>query len=239
MIPIKVIATEEGVKSFWKGIQAAYMREASYSGLRIGLYGPIKHFLGVKKDSSFFLKFLSGSLSGSIGSLAGNPFDVMKTRMMASEKKVEPVGKIFRKIVDEFGIKGLYKGLQANIMRACVLNGTKMSTYDQMKYLLYKKKIIKKKGILLETMAAFSAGFFMTCTVAPFDKIRSLLMNQKAGKGIQYNGFLDCLVKTVRSQGPQGLWAGFIPIWARFAPTTTMQLVIFSFMKKWFGISEI
>jgi len=236
---VKVIAKEEGVKSFWKGIQAAYMREASYSGLRIGLYGPIKHFLGVKSNSSFFLKFLSGSLAGAIGSLVGNPFDVMKTRMMASEKKVEPVGKIFKKIVDEFGIKGLYKGLQANVMRACVLNGTKMGTYDQMKHLLYSKKIIKQKGILLETVSAFSSGFFMTCTVAPFDKIRSLLMNQKAGKGIQYNGFIDCLAKTVKAQGPLGLWAGFVPIWARFAPTTTLQLVIFSFMKKWFGISEI
>ena len=30
-------------QAFWKGIGAAWMREASYTSLRLGLYGPIKH----------------------------------------------------------------------------------------------------------------------------------------------------------------------------------------------------
>ena len=235
---VKVIFKEEGLRAFWKGIQAAYMREASYTGLRIGLYGPVKHLLGVTAHSSFFLKFLSGSISGGLGSMVGNPFDVMKTRMMTSETKGEKVGVIFRKIINEFGVAGLYKGLQANVMRACVLNGTKMRTYDQCKTLLLEKRIVKKKGLLLEFMAAFAAGFFMTCTVAPFDKIRSLLMNQKKGLGIEYKGFVHCLTSVVKTEGPQGLWVGFIPIWARFAPTTTLQLVIFSIIKKYADVKD-
>lgn len=31
------------------------------------------------------------------------------------------------------GISGFYRGLEANIMRACVLNGTKMACYDTIK----------------------------------------------------------------------------------------------------------
>ena len=30
-------------------------------------------------------KFLAGAISGGLGSIAGNPFDVLKTRMMANE----------------------------------------------------------------------------------------------------------------------------------------------------------
>ena len=37
-----VIAKEEGVISFWKGIGPAWLREASYTSLRLGLYNPIK-----------------------------------------------------------------------------------------------------------------------------------------------------------------------------------------------------
>jgi hypothetical protein len=214
------------------------MRESTYTGIRLGLYGPVKHQLGVTSHSNFFMKFLCGSISGGVGSMVGNPFDVMKTRMMTSETKGEKVGVIYSRILKENGYKGFYKGLQANVMRACVLNGTKMSCYDQIKMLLFEKKIIKTKGIALETLSAFAAGFFMTCTVAPFDKMRSLLMNQKPGVGIAYSGFIDCLVKTVKTQGPLGLWVGFIPIWTRFAPTTTLQLVIFAYLKKWFNISE-
>jgi hypothetical protein len=33
-------------------------------------------------------------------------------------------------------------------------------------------------------------------------------------------------------------FAGFIPIWARFAPTTTLQLVIFENIKPVFGVTD-
>lgn len=232
---IKVILKEEGFKSFWKGIGPAWLREASYTSLRLGLYGPIKHLFGVKKDSNFLLKFASGSLAGAIGSTAGNPFDVVKTRMMASESKNAPLGKIFSEINQKAGIGGFYRGLQANIMRAMVLNGTKMSCYDTIKQKLLDNKIVKGKGLLLETLSAFGAGFFMTCTVAPFDKIRTRLMNQAPDAKI-YNGFVDCLTKIIQREGVRGLWVGFIPIWSRFAPTTTGQLVIFSQMKIYLNI---
>ena len=40
----------------------------------------------------------------------------------------------------------------------------------------------------------------------------------------------------VKNGGPQALYAGFIPIWARFAPTTCLQLVIFEQIKPIFGV---
>jgi hypothetical protein len=234
---INIILKEEGFKSFWKGISAAWMREASYTSLRLGLYAPIKGAMGVTKDSNFFLKFSAGSLAGAIGSSVGNPFDVAKTRMMASEGKNQPISQIFREIIKNQGIKGLYRGLDANIMRAMVLNGTKMSCYDNIKISLLKNKIVKEKGLLLEAISAFGAGFFMTCTVSPFDKIRTRLMNQPPDVKL-YSGFLDCFKKIVAKEGPRGLWVGFMPIWGRFAPTTTCQLVIFSQIKIMFDIKE-
>jgi hypothetical protein len=41
-------------------------------------------------------------------------------------------------VKDSSGFKGFYKGIDANIMRAMVLNATKMGTYDE------SKKILKK-----------------------------------------------------------------------------------------------
>jgi hypothetical protein len=103
---IRITLKEEGILAFWKGIGAAWMREASYTSLRLGLYGPIKHAMGVTSKSNFFMKFSAGSLAGAIGSIVGNPFDVLKTvsgnthrilpflqcmqRMMTSEGKEPP-----------------------------------------------------------------------------------------------------------------------------------------------------
>ena len=89
-------------------------------------------------------------------------------------------------------------------------------------------------GLPTQFLAAFGAGFFMATTVAPFDMIRTQLMNQPVKK--EYSGFMDCLIKIVSKQGVQGLYSGFIPIWARFAPTTCLQLIIFEQLKPVFGV---
>jgi len=232
---IRVIAKEEGIPAFWKGIKAAWLREASYTSLRLGLYGPIKKVMGLKSDSHFLLKFAAGSLSGAVGSCAGNPFDVLKTRMMATEGKIPPpIGKVAGELYRAQGISGFYRGLQANVMRAMVLNGTKMSCYDQIKSMIKASHIIPG-GLPTQFCAAFGAGFFMAVTVTPFDMIRTALMNQPPNVKI-YKGFVDCAMKIVAKNGAIGLYAGFFPIWARFAPTTTLQLVIFEQLKPVFGV---
>ena len=78
------ILTDEGVLAFYKGIQAAALRECAYTSLRLGLYDHMKGITGADQiDSGMIPKFMAGALSGSFASLSGNPFEVIKTRMMA------------------------------------------------------------------------------------------------------------------------------------------------------------
>jgi len=66
--------------------------------------------------------------------MVGNPFDVLKTRMMAFEGvENRGIGYFAKDLYQAQGIPGFYKGLQANIMRAMMLNATKMACYDQCK----------------------------------------------------------------------------------------------------------
>ena len=74
------LVKNEGLGAFWKGIQAGWLREASYTSVKLGMYGPIREAIGASgSDAPFILKFAAGALSGSTGSMIGNPFDVMKT----------------------------------------------------------------------------------------------------------------------------------------------------------------
>ncbi|KAH8091606.1 hypothetical protein JL720_5917 [Aureococcus anophagefferens] len=275
-----------GLTAFWKGIGAAWMREASYTSFRLGLYKPLKQlfkadkpdaesgdldylrtdcdrettktlFIDVSRrpDSPFILKFAAGGASGGLGSVVGNPFDILKTKMMASETGLglaETAGSIFA----NQGVLGFYRGIDANIARAVVNNGTKMACYDQSKGLLQEH--VGLSGIGLQAAASFVAGFFMTCTVAPFDICRTRLMNQRRHRrevGVSrqksigvlfpgpadgakvYNNIADTFVKIATKEGPLTLWAGFIPMWARIAPTTTFQLLFFEYFSKLAGIS--
>jgi len=88
--------------------------------------------------------------------------------------------------------------------------------------------------------SAFVAGFFMTVTVAPFDMMRTRLMNQPIEPELKmYDGFMDCFGKTLKSEGPLGFYKGFMPIWSRFAPTTCLQLVFFEAFRSLTGLKNI
>lgn len=110
-----------------------------------------------------------------------------------------------------------------------MLNATKMACYDQCKQTV-KASGLAKDGIPLQFLSAFVAGFFMAVTVSPLDIIRTRLMNQPTDAKL-YNGFIDCASKMLKTEGPLGFYKGFIPIWSRFAPTASLQLIIFEQLK--------
>lgn len=55
------------------------------------------------------------------------------------------------------GIGGFYRGLEANVARAMVLNGTKMACYDQIKQIIDNTGLVPggPKGLLSQFFAAF------------------------------------------------------------------------------------
>jgi hypothetical protein len=238
---IKSVVGEEGVLGLWKGVNAAWLREASYTSLRLGLYEPIKVVFGAAdpETATFMKKFLAGSAAGAIGSIAGNPFDVLKTKMMASKgKQVPSMVKTAKDLYANQGVGGFYRGIDSNIVRAMVLNGTKMGVYDQSKGYVVAATGLAKTSLTTQFLSAVTAGFFMTCTVSPFDMIRTRLMNQPSDAKI-YNNALDCMIKIAKNEGPLTFWRGFMPIWSRFAPTTTLQLVIFEQLRGMMGMKAL
>lgn len=208
---MSALYTNEGIGAFWKGIFFAYGRETSYTSIKLGAYAPVRDWLGAGKDAPFYMKFLAGAITGGVGSFVGNPFDVMKTLAQTNKDKSVPLTSMVANMYKDQGIAGFYRGVEANIMRACVLNATKMGVYDLSKGYVTAYTGWPRKDVRTVFCSSFVAGFFMTCTVSPFDRIRTNLMNQPTDKKI-YNGFVDCVVKTTQTDGVLSLWRGFIPM---------------------------
>ena len=70
---------------------------------------------------------------------------------------------------------GFYKGYNTNVIRAMVNNASAMACYDIIK--TWMINMFALEGILLQFLASFAAGFFITMSIAPFDKARTVLMN--------------------------------------------------------------
>lgn len=157
------------------------------------------------------MKFAAGSLSGMIGSAVANPADLLKTRMQA-----QPPGEhhsLGWHVSDVYnnhgGFKGFYRGLMPTVIRATLLNGTKLGTYDTVKHGIIDGGYLKD-GKLCQFVASVFAGFFMTVVTSPMDNIKTRIMNQR---GVQeYSGITDCAMKMIKNEG------GFIAFYRGFGP---------------------
>ena len=174
---IKTIMAEEGVRyGIYKGIEGAYLRESVYSTLRLGLYEPIKRVAGVNKDSGIAYKFMAGGASGLIGSGIANPFDLLKIRMQAHKGEYKPPSWHVNEVYSNFGIVGFWRGVAPTMVRAMLMNGTKLAVYDTIKHKIIDLKILKD-GVAVQFIAACVAGFFQTVVTAPMDNIKTRIMN--------------------------------------------------------------
>lgn len=72
----------------------------------------------------------------------------------------------------------------------------------------------------LHFICAFMAGFTATCVGSPFDVIKTRMMN----RAIPYTGFLDCVFKTLKNEGPLAFYNGFT---ANFMRIGTWNIVMF------------
>ena len=186
---IKTIFAEEGIRSLWKGIFAGLQRQFLFAGLRIGLYGPVRDIIcrdnkpGVQP--SLLQRISAGLVTGAFGIAVACPTDVVKIRLQAEGKKApgEPrkyKGSLdaYAKIVREEGVKGLYSGLGANMVRNSIMNAAELASYDQIKAsFLNLMPNVKPEDKRLHFVCGFSAGFIAVCFASPADVTKTRLMN--------------------------------------------------------------
>ena len=206
-----VVIKNEGIRGLYKGITASWMRESIYSSLRLGLYEPFKQFLGATDPANtpFFLKLLAGGMSGFVGAAFANPTDLLKVRMQACENSSQSLLWHARSVYKNWGIMGFYKGVLPTIIRAMLLNGTKLATYDHIKHTLINCKLLKD-GYMCHFVSSVCAGVCMAVVTSPIDVLRTRIMNQPAQKQV-YAGIIDCSRKTYKAEGIFGFYKGFTP----------------------------
>jgi len=209
------LVNNEGPLALWRGIHIAWARELVYSSIKIGGYKPIRDLICTDKNPSFLNKFTAGAFCGSVGCVFGNPFDVLKIKMQASKSTVS-VKNILETEYKQNGLRMLHRGLSINILRATILNGTKMSTYDVSKGILETRFGWSREGTANIFVSAFISGFCIACFITPFDVFRTRIMNNNTVS-----------FKMLKNGVPGILYRGFLPLWFRAAPNSVLQLFFY------------
>ena len=104
-------------------------------------------------------------------------------------------------------------------MRNSVINAAEIATYDQYKQ-IFLQYLRAPDNIWLHFVCAFLAGFTACCVGSPFDVVKTRMMNA----AVPYKGIGDCVVQTMRNEGPMAFYNGFT---ANFMRIGTWNIAMF------------
>ncbi|CAH1793632.1 unnamed protein product [Owenia fusiformis] len=225
------IVREEGILKMWQGVTPAFCRHFVYTGCRMGFYEILREqILGKNADGTFpvWKAVLGGLTAGALGQFLASPADLVKVQMQMEGKRrlegkpprVKSAWHAFRKILQQGGIKGLWKGWVPNVQRAALVNMGDLATYDSAKHFILRNTQLDDNYIT-HTLSSACSGMVSASLSTPLDVVKTRIMNQPTdvhSRGLLYKGSVDCLMKTINKEGFFALYKGFIPIWARMAP---------------------
>jgi solute carrier family 25 oxoglutarate transporter 11 len=232
----RMVVSEEGFISLYNGISAAWLRQASYTTLRLGFFDRFLEFFKsraqVQGSQITFAERAIASLSaGGLAAAIANPAEVGLIRMQSDGMKPRAQRANYTSVVDALsriskaeGVSALWQGSYPTIIRAMATNFGQLAFFSESKDQLAKTRLSE----LNRTIAASAiAGFFAAFFSLPFDFLKTRL--QRGGGS--YTGMLDCAVKVAREEGILRFYRGFGTYIARIAPHSIITLIIADSLK--------
>lgn len=227
----------EGPRSLYSGLVAGLHRQMTFASVRIGLYDTMKQFYTRGSDNvGIGSRLLAGCTTGAMAVAFAQPTDVVKVRFQAQSrgpesgavKRYNSTLEAYKVIARDEGIKGLWKGCLPNIARNSIVNCSELVTYDIIKELILKHRLMTD-NMPCHFTAAFAAGFCTTIVASPVDVVKTRYMNSTPG---QYSGAINCALTMLIEEGPTSFYKGFMPSFLRLGSWNIVMFVSYEQIKR-------
>ncbi|RFU73169.1 mitochondrial 2-oxodicarboxylate carrier 2 [Trichoderma arundinaceum] len=165
-----------------------------------------------QKPLPFQYQFAAGAIAGVSEILVMYPLDVVKTRVQlqtgkgAGAESYNGMLDCFQKIIKNEGFSRLYRGISAPILMEAPKRATKFAANDEWGKVYRKLFGVDKMTQSLSVLTGATAGATESFVVVPFELVK-IRLQDKASAG-KYNGMVDCVIKTVKNEGPLTLYQG-------------------------------
>jgi solute carrier family 25 (adenine nucleotide translocator) protein 4/5/6/31 len=139
----KKTLASDGIAGLYRGFGPSVLGIVVYRGLYFGMYDSIKPVLLVGTlEGNFLASFLLGWCVTTGAGIASYPLDTVRRRMMMTSGEAVKYKSSFdaaKQIIAKEGVKSLFKGAGANILRGVAGAGV-LSIYDQVQLIMFGKK---------------------------------------------------------------------------------------------------
>jgi len=139
----KKTLASDGIAGLYRGFMPSVLGIVVYRGLYFGMYDSLKPVvLTGNLEGNFLASFLLGWTVTTGAGIASYPLDTIRRRMMMTSGEAVKYSSSLdagRKIIAAEGVKSLFKGAGANILRGVAGAGV-LSIYDQAQLIMFGKK---------------------------------------------------------------------------------------------------
>lgn len=228
------ILKDGGVGAMYSGLGPYVTSDGLAGALKFASYEAIKKWIKDKVPEEQYgsALFVAAAAAFMVSSIALVPGELLKQRLQMGQ--IKSVRQGVKQIFKTEGILGFYAGYSGVCLRDIPYTMLELGIYDNFKemYLKFKNRN-SKAGQQLKTtqfdeiLAAAVSGGITGFLTAPFDNIKTKLMVD-----VGYNGFFDCVTKTVNSGGISALFAGSAARVAWLLPFTAIYLPVYEIIKR-------
>eukprot|EP00743_Colponemidia_sp_Colp-15_P002397 GILK01002598.1.p1 GENE.GILK01002598.1~~GILK01002598.1.p1 ORF type:complete len:308 (+),score=33.41 GILK01002598.1:39-962(+) len=171
-------------------------------------------------------ELLAGGGAGFCQVVATNPMEITKIRLqIPSETK-----KSGMQVVRELGLRGLYKGTPATLMRDVPFSMVFFTLCANFKAMLADEHGNLSVGRTL--LASAGAGMIASGGITPADVIKTRLQADSKQGGSTYTGIRDCYTKIVATEGYAALFRGAIPRMCIISPLFGIAILAYDVQQK-------
>ncbi|XP_012277169.1 mitochondrial carnitine/acylcarnitine carrier protein [Orussus abietinus] len=216
----KKTVTTEGIRGLYKGMLAPLCGIAPIFAMSFMGFGMGKKIQQRHKDEKLtpIQLFYAGAFSGVFTTIIMAPGERIKCLLQVQHGNTKPkyngpmdcVKQLYR----EGGVRSIYKGTCATLLRDVPASGMYFMTYECLQRAMTPEG--GKLGLLSTITAGGLAGIANWIVGMPPDVLKSRL--QTAPEGTYKNGIRDVFTQLMREEGPRALYKGFTPVMLRAVP---------------------
>jgi solute carrier family 25 aspartate/glutamate transporter 12/13 len=212
------VIRNEGFRGLYSGVLPQLVGVAPEKAIKLTVNDLVRGKFTDVKTGAIPVKaeILAGGSAGACQVIFTNPLEIVKIRLQIQGEAMKAAvreGETFTKrsalwIVRNLGLKGLYKGASACLLRDVPFSSIYFPTYSHLKKDLFGESPTKKLGILQLLTSGAIAGMPAAYLTTPCDVIKTRLQVEARKGDTTYNNIADCARKVMREEGFKAFWKG-------------------------------
>jgi len=263
------ISRTEGISSLWSGLSPTLVLAVPTTVTYFTMYEQLKVCIDSQRraqsaqpsiltaETPKWVSLTAGGLARLAAVTLVSPLELVRTKMQSQKMPWSDVHKCLTELVRAQGIRALWNGYTATLLRDVPFSALYWPLYEQSKAImnLYTSN---RDSFLVNFGSGAVAGSFASTVTLPFDVIKTIKQIEMGEKDImavkpgttrshsiprnkmssslsgRSRGNITIAKELIREQGVRGLFAGIIPRLLKVAPACAIMISSYEFCKGFF-----